>query len=118
MDPYRSVRRELHAAQGHSRTSDTTSVYATVLGMRLTTPSGHSFAHPEMPPLVVSMIAPGYVAATERQQQEVLRLWLSAPDAPVKYHFPASRLPTLADGVLEEAVVPQPTTTTQETDAP
>jgi hypothetical protein len=115
VEPYRSLRRELHAAQGRSRPQDTTSCYCTVLGMRLTTPSGHSFAHPDMPPIVVSMFAPDYVAATERQKQEILKLWLSTPDAPPKFRWPAIRLPTLADGIVEEAIDPQPTSTTQET---
>jgi hypothetical protein len=89
-----SIERHLKAAQGKDRGPEPMLV-VTVLGQKLVTRSGHVFYNPDVPPIVVSTIQP---VATQAQRDAALALWLSSPTAPPAYHFPASRLPRIADG--------------------
>ena len=99
------LERALKAAQGRDRGPEPM-IVVTVLGQKLVTRSGHVFANPDLEPLVVSTTQP---VATPEQKAAAFALWLSSPDAPPAYKFPASRLPRLADGCVSHAPV-QPTT--------
>jgi hypothetical protein len=98
------LERALKAAQGRDRGPEPT-IVVTVLGQKLVTRSGHVFANPQLEPIVVSTTTP---VANPEQKAAALALWLSAPDAPPAYAFPASHLPRITDGCVDKELTPSP----------